>query len=42
MRLSLWVALPLVLVAVAGSGYLGAQWTAESLRANRRAAAVEA
>jgi hypothetical protein len=31
--LSLWLVVLLVLAAAAGAGYLGAQWTAESLRA---------
>jgi hypothetical protein len=30
---SLWLVVPLVLAAVVGSGYVGARWTAESLRA---------
>jgi hypothetical protein len=31
MRVSLWLAVPLVLAGAAGSGYLGARWAAESL-----------
>ena len=33
MRLSPWVALPLALVAAGGSGYLGARWGGDALRA---------